>query len=227
MNDTLWRVMMRSILRGPFQSAMFVLGVALGVAMIVAIDLANSSAAKAFGLFTESIAGRATHQITGGPTGLPESLYTRLRTELGLRNVAPVITDYVQVLEMNEQPLRLFGIDPFAEAPFRGYLNLGSSSNANTQGIESFLTQPNTVLMAEPLAMQYAIKAGDQLTIRYGTVRRTITVAGLLRPTDDLSAQGLQDLLITDISAAQELLDMLGHLSAIDLIVPEGVKGDA
>src|ERR1044071_2329591 len=93
MTDTLWRVMLRSIQRRPFQSILFVAGVALGVAMIVAIDLANGSASRAFGLFTESIAGRATHQITGGPTGLPEDLYTRLRTELGLREAAPVVTD--------------------------------------------------------------------------------------------------------------------------------------
>jgi putative ABC transport system permease protein len=79
LTDTLWRVMFRSIRRRPFQSALFVAGVALGVAMIVAIDLANTSASKAFGLFTESIAGRATHEITGGPNGLDEDVYTRRR----------------------------------------------------------------------------------------------------------------------------------------------------
>src|SRR5260221_1871681 len=122
--DSLWRVMLRSIRRRPFQSVLFVAGVALGVAMIVAIDLANGSAARAFGVFTESIAGRATHQITGGPTGLPDNLYTKLRTEVGLKQAAPVVTAYVQALELNEQPLRVFGVDPFAEAPFRGYLAL-------------------------------------------------------------------------------------------------------
>src|SRR5437899_1017013 len=75
LTDTLWRVMFRSIRRRPFQSVLFVAGVALGVAMIVAIDLANGSAARSFSLFTESIAGRSTHQITGGPTGLPDDLY--------------------------------------------------------------------------------------------------------------------------------------------------------
>lgn len=227
MNDTLWRVMLRSISRRPFQSAMFVLGVALGVAMMVAIDLANSSAAKAFNLFTESIAGRATHQITGGPTGLPDELYTKLRTELGLRNVAPIVTDYVQVLDMNSQPLRVFGIDPFAEAPFRGYLNIGDGGNTNSQSVEGFLTQPNSALMAEQLATQYGIKVGDTLTVRHGTARHTITVVGLLRPTDEVTSQGLQNLLIMDISAAQELLDMVGHLSAIDLIIPDNTEGEA
>ncbi|MEP7285532.1 MAG: FtsX-like permease family protein [Chloroflexota bacterium] len=227
LTDALWRVMLRSIRRRPFQSVMFVAGVALGVAMIVAIDLANGSASRAFGLFTESIAGRATHQITGGPTGLPEDLYVRLRTDLGLRNVAPVVTAYVQALELNDQPLRIFGIDPFAEAPFRGYLDLGSNSNTSTAAVSMFLTQPNTVLMAEQLATQYNLKTGDKITLRYGPQRYAVTIAGLLRPTDAVTQQGLQDLLITDVSTAQELLGMVGHLTAIDLIVPDKAEGDA
>src|SRR5258706_5779570 len=227
LTSTLWRVMFRSIRRRPFQSALFVAGVALGVAMMVAIDLANGSATRAFGLFTESLAGRTTHQITGGPSGLPDDLYVKLRNDLGLREAAPVVTAYVQVLEMNEQPLRIFGIDPFAEAPFRGYLNLGAGANTDTTTLTSFLTQPGTVLMSEVLAKQYNLKAGDKLTLRYGTERHTVTIAGLLHPTDEVSEQGLQDLLITDISAAQELLGMNGHLSNIDLIIPEGPSGDA
>src|SRR5436305_2107317 len=91
---TLWRVIFRSIQRRPFQSVLFVIGVALGVAMIVAIDLANSSALKAFGVFTESIAGRTTHQITGGPSDVPEDLYRRIRVDLGIRDAAPVVSAY-------------------------------------------------------------------------------------------------------------------------------------
>ena len=223
MTDTLWRVMLRSIQRRPFQSVLFVAGVALGVAMVVAIDLANSSAARSFSLFTESIAGRATHQITGGPTGVPEELYTRLRTELGLRNAAPIVTAYVQALELNDQPLRVFGVDPFAEAPFRNYLTLGGvGSNGSTQDMSSFLVQPNTALMSQQLAQQYNLKAGDKITVRYGAIRSTVTIIGLLRGNDEITTQGLQNLLITDISTAQELLGMVGHLSYIDLIVPQG-----
>ncbi len=226
--NTLWRVMLRSLRRRPFQSILFILGVALGVAMIVAIDLANGSATRAFGIFTESLTGRTTHEISGGPSGLPEDLYRHLRVDLGLRNVAPVVTDYVQAKELNNQPLRVFGVDPFAEAPFRGYLHLGvGGSNVSTDAIAQFLVRPNTVLMAEGLASSYHLKVGDTITLQYGPTRHTVTIAGLLRPTDEVTDQGLQDLLITDVSTAQELLNMIGRLSNIDLIIPEGPDGEA
>jgi putative ABC transport system permease protein len=213
--------------RRPFQSLMFVLGVALGVAMIVAIDIANTSALRAFGLFTESIAGRTTHQISGGPSGLPEDFYRQLRVDLGVRQVAPVVTAYVQALDLNNQPMRVFGIDPFVEAPFRGYLTLGGQgSNANVGDITAFLVEPNTVLLAEPLATAFNLKMGDTLRLRYGPTRHEVKIVGLLRPTDTITAQTLQDLLITDISTAQELLGMKGKLTTIDLIVPEGAAGE-
>jgi len=226
--SSLQRVMLRAILRRPFQAAMFILGVALGVAMMVAIDIANASATRAFGIFTESLTGRTTHQIVGGPSGVPYELYRQLRLELGVREAAPVVTAYAQALELDGQPLRIFGIDPFAEAPFRGYLNLGAANaNADIAGVTAFLTQPNMVLMAEQLAAQYGLQEGDTLTMRYGPTRHTLTIAGLLRPSDDVTAQGLQDMLIADISTAQEVLNMLGRLTNIDLIIPETPDGEA
>src|SRR5207247_1475277 len=88
-------------------------------------------------------------------------------------------------------------------------------------------TQPNMVLMAEPLAHTYNLKPGDHVTLRYGPTRHTVTIAALLRPTDSITQQGLQDLLITDISTAQELLGMVGKLTNIDLIVSEDTAGEA
>ncbi len=223
---TLWRVVIRSAWRRPLQSILFVAGVALGVAMIVAIDLANGSAARAFGLFTESIAGRATNVIDGGPTGLPDALYTKLRVDLGIRDAAPIVDDYVQVIEMNAEPLHVFGVDAFAEPPFRNYLSSGSN-NVPVAELTAFLVQPGTALIAEPLALQYHVKVGDTLTLRYAATRHTVTIVGLLRSSDSITEQALQNLLVTDISTAQEILGRVGKLNTIDLIVPPGAAGVA
>ncbi len=105
----IFRLARRYIARRFLQSLLFVLGVALGVAMVIAIDIANGSASRAFALSSESIQGRATHQIIGGPGGLPTDIYTRLRLESGLRELAPVVTEYVRGVEFGDQPLRQIG----------------------------------------------------------------------------------------------------------------------
>src|SRR5689334_24781708 len=67
---SLRRLAVRQLRTHPWQLMLAILGIALGVAVAVSIDLANGSALRAFGLATDAVGGRATHQILGGPSGL-------------------------------------------------------------------------------------------------------------------------------------------------------------
>ncbi|MBI1879294.1 MAG: ABC transporter permease [Chloroflexi bacterium] len=209
---------LRHTTRHPIQSLLLILGVALGVAMIVAIDLANGSASQAFALSTDSIAGKATHQIVATPGDLPSSLYEQLRVELGLTDIAPVVTGRVLLKEAGDLPLQLLGVDPFAEAPFRTYLGNGSGQ-VSFDALLSLLIEPNTILLPKTLADQFHLAPGDSLTLLAGGQTKTVKLVGLLQPGDDLSRRALNGLILCDISTAQELLNMVGHLSHIDLIL--------
>jgi putative ABC transport system permease protein len=67
-----------------------VVGVTLGVAVVVGIDLANESASRAFDLSTQAVAGRATHYVSAGSRGIDEDLYVQLRRS-GLQVTAALI----------------------------------------------------------------------------------------------------------------------------------------
>ena len=87
----LYRASLGFLLRHPWQLALALLGICIGVAVIVAVDLANESSRKAFLLSRDTVTGAATHQIIGGPDGVSEELYTRLRVEAGIRSIAPIV----------------------------------------------------------------------------------------------------------------------------------------
>ncbi len=194
--------------------------------MIVAIDLANGSAQRAFELGTETVTGRATHQIDGGPSGLDAAIYTTLRRDLGYRLSAPVVEEYVVATELDGQPLRLLGVDPFAEAPFRSYLGPDDDSRGPMPDyLRPLMVRPRTGLISTSLAERYGLAAGDTIPIRVGSRTLDIELVGLLAPSDDLSRRALDTLLITDIATAQEVLGQVGRLTRIDLIVPEGEAG--
>ncbi|HEY9527184.1 MAG TPA: hypothetical protein VIR02_08895, partial [Anaerolineales bacterium] len=72
---------LRTLLRHPIQFIIMTFGIALGVAVMVGIDIANASAARAFDISTSAVTGRATHSIVAGAQGVDESLYARLRTD--------------------------------------------------------------------------------------------------------------------------------------------------
>jgi putative ABC transport system permease protein len=220
---TLWNIGWRYLLRHPWQSALMVLGITLGVAVAVAVDLANASATRAFDYSTDSVAGRATHQVAGGPQGLDEALYVDLRRR-GLAGAdipaAPIVTDYVYSPQLGNRPFQLLGVDPLAEAPFRSYL--WGTGEAPVAELSTLLTRPGAVLMAADTAAYYGLAPGDPLSLEVGGYARQAFVAGLLTPADDFSRRALDGLVLADIATAQELTGRLGRLDRIDLILPEG-----
>ena len=160
---SLFRTSLRALLRRPLQTALMIVGIALGVAVVIAIDLANTSARTAFSLSTETVVGRATHQIEGGPSGVPDSFYRQLRVDWGYRVSAPVVEGVVVALDLDQQPLQLLGVDPLAEAPFRSYF---SGTGGNLAGLGQLMADPNTVAIGAGLADHYHLKVGDPLRFR-------------------------------------------------------------
>jgi putative ABC transport system permease protein len=210
---------LRDLLRRPYQTALMILGVALGVAVVVAIDLANDSAARAFALSTEAVTGKATHQIVGGPGGVPESVYRDLRVTRADRLSAPVVDGYARAAALGGQTVRVVGVDPFAEAPFRTYLTSGS--NAPPEALSALFTRAGAVLLGADAAARYNLRAGESFTLTVGSVPRTVVLAGVLRPADDTSRRALDGLVLCDIATAQELFAREGRLTRIDLIATD------
>ena len=97
MSPLLVRASLRHLGGHPWLTALSLLGIALGVAVVVSIDLANASAMRAFEQSTDTVAGRATHQLVGGPSGLPESVYRDVRLLPEPLTAAPVVEGHVRV----------------------------------------------------------------------------------------------------------------------------------
>jgi putative ABC transport system permease protein len=224
---------LRTLLRHPIQFAIMTVGIALGVAVMVGIDIANASAERAFDLSTSAVTGRATHAIVAGAQGVDESVYVRLRTDPQWRGklesapLAPLVVTYAVSPQLEGVPFTLLGIDPFAEAPFRSYL--GSGPQPGMEGTASLLTVPGSILLSAPTAGRYGVQPCPpdrlddtcrlSLTTSGGT--RDVYVTGLLEPSDDFARRALDTLILTDIATAQSLSGTRGRLTQIDLVLPE------
>jgi putative ABC transport system permease protein len=220
----LLRASVRHLLRHPWQAGLSVLGIALGVAVVVSVDLAGESARRAFSLSAEGVTGRATHQIVGGPGGLDERVVGKLARELGVHPLAPVVEAWVGVEGAPGRALQLLGIDPFSEAPFRPYLGRGAGAGARALG--TFVTEPGAVVLARGTAAELGVAVGDTLVLRVTGRRRPARIVGLIDPEDARSRQALAGLVVADVATAQELLDQPGRLSRIDVALPAGARGE-
>jgi putative ABC transport system permease protein len=209
---------LRDLVRRPLQTGLMVLGVALGVAVVIAIDIANGAARRGFEESAEAIVGRATHEVRGGPSGLPEDLLARVRLEAGVEAVAPVVEGTVIALDLDRQPLRLLGLDPLSEGPFRNHLGGGLRAHP---GLARFLADERAVLLGAGLARRYRLGIGSPLRLQVQDRIETLEIMGLVHPGGEAAGAALDGLVLMDVGAAQRLLGMSGRLTRLDLIASD------
>ena len=213
-NIGLWRLTLRYLRQNWWQSIFMLIGIILGVAVVVSVDIANTSSTKAFELSKQTILGKATHQITGGTKGIPTELYVELRKKGLLEIAAPLIRTSVSSPQIGSIPLELLGIDPFVDHFFRSYLG---GEGEDVTHYTKFLTQPGTILISSDTAERYSLQMGQEISLVIEGKEKNVQIIGFLSPQDELSQRALSGVVLSDISTAQELLGQNGFIHQIDL----------
>jgi putative ABC transport system permease protein len=216
----LWSTSFRHLLRHPVQLLLALLGLALGVATIVAVDVATGSAARAFELSLAAVQGPATHELDGGPAGIDETWYLHLVRTLHVVRANPVVEGYVTT---GDEALQLLGVDPLAAA---GFAAGGGSADGALQGpatvldsagaLAQWLSGAGAVLLTRDTATQLGLRPGASFAVDAGGHALQGHLLGVLGDTGG----GLAAVMLTDVSTAQQWLGLQGRLTRIDLRVP-------
>lgn len=210
----------RHLRRRPLEAFLSLLGIAIGVAVMAGIDLANDNALLSFHKSVDAISGRATHQILGSAAGIPDTMAAEILRQ-PLLTATPVIEYVAACREAGNDALHVLGIDPFTDAAFRDYSNLSdSSATLLTAGNLQLLTQPGAALISETFAATHGLVLPDTLHLLIGSEWRAVFVLGTISQ-EILTRLGFDHLLLLDLSSAQEVLGRLGYIDRIDLIASE------
>jgi len=210
----LWRARWRALLREPGQGALLILSLALGVAVVVAVDLVNAASRTAMASASAQLQGASTHRIEGPGGSLSLDAYGALRRAWRagtlLEGDVPV-TGFAPLLEgrltlPDGSPLRLLGIDPFSSLRQEG---VGSTQ---TLSWAQFLTTPGAALLSPSVGPELA--PGDRLSLPGAAA---LTVLGRL-PGAEADALALA---VVDLATAQEWLGATDRLSRVELVLPE------
>ena len=219
----LTRASVRYLTRHRLQLLLSILGVGLGVAVVLSIDLAIQSARTGFRISAETVSGRATHVLTSDVGFVEDSLLATVRVDLGVPAAAPVVEGYATSTRVPGRALRILGIDPFSEAPFRPYVAGGPGG----LDVADLLTTPRGVVLSEGLAADAGVEEGDSLPVLVEGQRWSLVVTGIIAARDELARAGLSDVLLMDVAGAQEILRMTGRLSRVDLRLADDAAGAA
>jgi putative ABC transport system permease protein len=207
--------------RHPWQLALAIVGIALGVAVVISIDLAMESSLNSFDQAGKAFSGVTSHRIVAADGGLDEKLYRRLRVEEGIQNLSPVVSGYVVASKQADTGFNLIGIDPFVEKPFQSIWQSRHDEDTTADWLSRLITEPDTALISEQTASRLSLKIDDDLAIETEQGERRLKIIGLLSPSNAVSEQVLSRLIVTDIATAQEVLGMFGRLTAIEVLIDE------
>lgn len=199
------RVIARPLIREPARSALTLAAIALGVAVVIAIDLAGYAAAGSFRSSMETLTGKAAFEIAG-VGGVKEDVLAKLTSlPLPLRFDARV-EEYVRDVKSGAT-VPLIGVDLVARAQ-RGMV-LGEDASL------SILDTANAAWVGNDLGL----RAGDPLQIVVQDRLETLRVAGVFADTGE--AHGPNRAIVVDLPVAQRLTHRAGLLDRIEVSVPE------
>ncbi|MEO7156353.1 MAG: FtsX-like permease family protein, partial [Vicinamibacterales bacterium] len=243
---------LRPLIAEKIRTITTVLGVSLGIAVVIAIQLTNASSVKGFATALETVAGKTAVEILGSGTGVDESLVPELGWLRDYGGVSPVIEGTAALVVGDVKTLRrpqmeavkVLGVDILRDQPFRDYQLLdlqrpgegssphppsATSSTSSTSSTGAF----NTQQFLEVLTSQQTVIITEKLA-----TRRNYTLGGSLSLMigdrvlpfvvrgilkNEGPARVLDgNFILMDIAAAQLAFDRLGRVDRLDVLLPEG-----
>ncbi len=207
------------------RTALTVGGVALGVAVYVAVATANVEILRSFEQAILGVAGRTTLQVssgTGVAGGFDETIIEPVSHADGVILATPVLEIPATIRGGGGSGpivMPILGVDLLAESDVRDYrVTDGSAKDPDVAGgdWERYL-DPDAVFLGRRLAERYGLSVGMPLDVSAGGLARRLVIRGLLEGRGP-GKSTLEELAVMDIAAAQLTFDRLGRLDQIDLV---------
>ncbi|WP_396626532.1 ABC transporter permease, partial [Luteitalea sp.] len=229
------QLILRHLRAEVLRTAITVVGVAAGIAVVLAIRLTNASAVRGFQAALDLTSGRAGLEILGSGFGLEETRLPDLDWLRAYGVTSPVIDGDVLAVVGDRQGgegqgprtelLRVLGVDILRDFPVRDYEvgDAGAQPPPQTASdILGLLTDPSAAVITRAFADRHGLKVGDPLRVIVSDKPRELRVRALLE------AEGPAKLLdgnflLMDLAAAQWAFERLGRLDRLDLQLHDGV----
>jgi putative ABC transport system permease protein len=186
-----------------------VFGIALGVALGVAVHLINGSAINEFTVAAHTLSGDADLVVRGPLEGFDENIYPSIARLTGVDVASPALE--LDLRLPGRRPLHLLAVDAFRALRIQPAL-FGSEFKQISALLES-----DAIVLSHAAAADLGLHAGDHLIAQVGMQSVPLHVIAVLPPEATV-----QRIAFTDIATAQWRLQRLGLLDRIDVRVAPG-----
>ncbi len=215
---------LRPIRKRPLRFAVTLLGVAVGVAAVVATLASSRAAVAALEQDVVELAGRARLEVRASG-GLADSVLGDLRPFAADVLLVPIVEE-VALSPRTRLPLRLVGIDALVDAGARDLGDAFARASPAANGDDArdlfleFVRGDGAWIGAEA-ARDLGVARGDEFVLDVRAVPVPIRVLGVL---DDSVGSAYARLVLVDVARAQEIVGRPGRLDRIEIVPRAGVE---
>ncbi len=212
------RVLAANLRRAPSLYLLTVIGVALGVASVLTIQILNRSALAAFTGSVRAVSGEADLSVLGRTPTLPDSLYPTVLADPDVAGAWALYRTSVTLADRPDFFLEAVGVDFFAPVriPLVTAGRVGSEGGATPVNPAAVLATPGWTAVSPELVADLGLAVGDTFTVTSG-VRRVRLEVGALVDFRRLTPLAGTRLIVLDVAQAQALLGEPGRIHQIDV----------
>ncbi len=201
------------------RTSLTLVGIALGVAVIVAISIVNRTLVSSFQRTIDLVAGKAVLQVLNAESGIKESLFAVIRDTDGVKDAAPAVQGFLPVVEIEGERLFVYGVDLLTDSIIRDHQFVGASFDFETA--LDFIARPDSVALTVSFSRRLELPIGAKITLATSRGKRTYTVRALLKEEGTAKVFG-GSFALMDLPVAQLALGKERKLDIVDLTVEEG-----
>lgn len=247
MRDLIAAISLRRFGEHKLRTAMTVGGVALGVAVLVAVTATNQSIFESLRDTLGNVSGKVHLEVRGGDTGLPEELLATVRAVPGVAHAAVAVqrtldlaqaasaegSEALAVLAVNftedpEELRHVYGLQreqvgqraqPAAQSNVPAAAPTGDDFDDSLE----MLDRPRQIIISDTLAGRLGKRKGDTIALMTPGGEQPFTVFAVTPATGPQKAFG-GNLAVMDYLDAQEVFGMPKRVDRIDVVLRDAEK---
>lgn len=198
----------------PVLYGLTVVGVALGVASVMIIQLVNANAVAAFAASVKAVTGEAQLSVVGRSGGLREEVFADVIAETEVKRAWPTVRIDARLGEL-DLDIVATDLTQLTRVPLGDAERFGDP-----------LSTAGWVALSPALAARAGLRVGESFSVVSGTERVTLTLGGLVDFSKSAPLAS-SNLAVMDIAQGQTLFHAPGVVDEVGVVLADGASARA
>ena len=220
--DLFKALILRPLIRDPFRTFITILGVAVGVAVFLSIQLANQQTMMSFTESVDLVLGRADAVVRAEGMEFDEKHFEKLHALRKEIKAYPVIEGY-GIESTSGEVVEIIGTDLLQDSGIRDFSL--KTIEKDLKGLLPLIMDPTGVILPEKFIPDVQFEAGSVLKFLIKGKEKKLNVNAVLENKGIGKALN-GNFALMDIAAAQNIFEKFGRLDRIDIQFLKPVKFD-